>query len=68
MASLEDLLNNQLKDSPKKDDNDDAGIIKSTLSGIVSGVIKIPEGFFSLGANLIDFLIAHQELPFKSPI
>ena len=54
MASLEDLLNNQLKDSPKKDDNDDAGIIKSTLSGIVSGVIKIPEGFFSLGANLID--------------
>ena len=54
MASLEDLLNNQLKDSPKKDDNDDAGIIRSTLSGIVSGVIKIPEGAFSLGASLID--------------
>ena len=54
MASLEDLLNNQLKDSPNKDDNDDAGIIRSTLSGIVSGVIKIPEGAFSLGASLID--------------
>ena len=54
MATLEEVLNDQLKDSPNKDDNDDAGIIRSTLSGIVSGVIKIPEGAFSLGASLID--------------
>ena len=34
--------------------DDDIGVIRSTLSGIASGVFKIPEGFFSLGANLID--------------
>ena len=39
----------------KKDDNDDIGVIRSTLSGIASGVFKIPEGAFSLGANLLDF-------------
>jgi hypothetical protein len=31
------------------------GVIRSTLSGIASGVFKIPEGAFSLGANLLDF-------------
>jgi len=39
----------------KKDDDDDIGVIRSTLSGIASGVFKIPEGAFSLGANLLDF-------------
>ena len=34
--------------------DDDIGLIRSTLSGIASGVFKIPEGFFSLGANLLD--------------
>jgi hypothetical protein len=39
----------------KKNDDDDIGVIRSTLSGIASGVFKIPEGAFSLGANLLDF-------------
>ena len=39
----------------KYDDDDDIGVIRSTLSGIASGVFKIPEGAFSLGANLLDF-------------
>ena len=38
----------------KKDDDDDIGVIRSTLSGIASGLIKVPEGVFSLGAELID--------------
>ena len=54
MATLDELLKDQLKDTTKQDDDDDAGIIRSTLSGIVSGVIKIPEGAFSLGASIID--------------
>jgi hypothetical protein len=54
MATLDELLKDQLKDTSKQDDDDDAGIIRSTLSGIVSGVIKIPEGAFSLGASIID--------------
>ena len=33
---------------------DDIGVFRSTLSGIASGVFKIPEGFFSLGASLMD--------------
>ena len=39
--------NSEIKD-------DDVGVIRSTLSGVASGVFKIPEGFFSLGASLID--------------
>tara|TARA_R110002050_G_scaffold202367_3_gene337555 strand:+ start:583 stop:5085 length:4503 start_codon:yes stop_codon:yes gene_type:complete len=54
MATLEELLNDQLKDAPKQDDDDDIGIIRSALSGVASGVFKIPEGVFSLGASLID--------------
>ena len=38
----------------KKEKDDDVGVIRSTLSGIASGVFKIPEGAFSLGATLID--------------
>ena len=34
--------------------DDDIGLIRSTLSGLASGVFKIPEGFFSLGASLLD--------------
>jgi len=42
-------------DAKLKKDDDDVGIIRSTLSGIASGVFKIPEGAFSLGANLLDY-------------
>ena len=34
--------------------NNKVGTIESMLSGIVSGVIAIPKGFFSLGASLLD--------------
>ena len=35
-------------------DKKEVGTIRSILSGIGSGVFKIPEGIFSLGASLID--------------
>ena len=34
--------------------NNKVGVMESMLSGIVSGVIAIPKGFFSLGASLMD--------------
>ena len=40
------------RDSPES--NNKVGVIESMLSGIVSGVISIPKGFFSLGASLMD--------------
>jgi hypothetical protein len=46
------IENSPVEDNQKKDD--DVGVIRSTLSGVASGVFKIPEGFFSLGATLID--------------
>ena len=52
MASLKD--SGFIVGDSSSSDDDDIGIIRSTLSGIASGVFKIPEGFFSLGANLID--------------
>ena len=42
--------NNQLE-SP---DNQKVGTIESILSGVASGLIQIPKGFFSLGATLMD--------------
>jgi hypothetical protein len=60
MPTLEEL-NQRLKgisidlENNKKSNDDDIGVIRSTLSGIASGVFKIPEGAFSLGANLLDF-------------
>ena len=42
--------NNQLE-SP---DNQKIGTIESILSGVASGLIQIPKGFFSLGATLMD--------------
>ena len=52
MASLKD--SGFIVGDSSSSDDDDIGVIRSTLSGIASGVFKIPEGFFSLGANLID--------------
>ena len=34
--------------------NNKVGTIESILSGVVSGAIGIPKGFFSLGATLVD--------------
>ena len=38
----------------KEPDENDVGVIESVLSGVVSGLIKIPEGVVSLGASLYD--------------
>jgi hypothetical protein len=45
-----------LGDIDKKQDTEDkeVGTIRSILSGVASGLFKIPEGVVSLGANLID--------------
>jgi hypothetical protein len=40
---------------PDAEGNSEVGNIEAALSGIFSGVIKIPEGFVSLGAELLDF-------------
>ena len=34
--------------------NNKVGVIESMLSGVASGLIAIPKGFFSLGASLMD--------------
>ena len=34
--------------------NNKVGVMESMLSGIASGIIAIPKGFFSLGASLLD--------------
>ena len=36
------------------EENNDVGNVQSILAGLASGLIKIPEGFVSLGATLID--------------
>ena len=38
----------------KENKKDEVGTIRSILSGVASGLFKIPEGVVSLGANLID--------------
>ena len=47
MASLEDVLYG-------KSNNNKVGTLESILSGVASGIIAIPKGFFSLGATLMD--------------
>ena len=39
---------------PSTNKNNRIGVIESMLSGIASGIIAIPKGFFSLGASLMD--------------
>ena len=47
MASLEEVLYG-------KSNNNKVGTLESVLSGVASGIIAIPKGFFSLGATLMD--------------
>ena len=36
------------------EDNNEISQIQGAMAGIVSGAIKVPEGIFSLGAELMD--------------
>ena len=40
--------------TPDAESNNKVGVLESMLSGVVSGAIAIPKGFFSLGASLMD--------------
>ena len=40
--------------STPAENNNRVGTIESMLSGVASGLIAIPKGFFSLGASLMD--------------
>ena len=42
------------EESTSYDKNNKVGTIESVLSGVASGLIAIPKGFFSLGATLMD--------------
>jgi len=48
--TLQELIGK--KSSAEK--NNKVGVIESMLSGVASGLIAIPKGFFSLGASLLD--------------
>jgi hypothetical protein len=48
MASIEDVFYG------KSSNNNKVGTLESVLSGVASGLIAIPKGFFSLGATLLD--------------
>jgi len=54
MAKLGNLGGFDSSIGSSSSDDDDIGVFRSTLAGIASGVFKIPEGFFSLGASLMD--------------
>jgi hypothetical protein len=47
-------------------DNQKVGTIESVLSGVASGLIAIPKGFFSLGATLLWILVLDQNRGSKS--
>src|SRR5210317_1615639 len=40
---------------PQTEGNNEISNIEAALSGVISGAIKIPEGFVSLGAELMDY-------------
>jgi hypothetical protein len=37
------------------EENNEISNIEAAISGVASGILKIPEGFVSLGAELLDF-------------
>jgi hypothetical protein len=40
--------------------NSEIANIEAAISGVLSGVIKVPEGFVSLGAELLDFWFRYK--------
>ena len=45
---------NYLSAFKNAENNNKVGTIESMLSGVASGLIGIPKGFFSLGASIMD--------------
>ena len=55
MPSLDELLQQQTKqETIEPEKNSEISTLESVLAGIASGLIKIPEGFASLGATIMD--------------
>ena len=54
MAFLEDLQNTTTTTTDTVSEDNEVGTFQSIMAGIGSGLFKIPEGLFSLGATLID--------------
>ncbi len=54
MAFLEDLQNTTTATTDIVSEDNEVGTFQSIMAGIGSGLFKIPEGLFSLGATLID--------------
>ena len=55
MATLDEILAGKSKATTiSPEEENEISTIESVLAGIGSGLYKIPEGFFSLGAALID--------------
>jgi len=52
MSFVSDYNLEQNQKGPER--NNRVGVIESMLSGVASGLIGIPKGFFSLGASLLD--------------
>ena len=44
------------EEAPSEKKSDDVGFFESALAGVVNGVVRIPRGFFSLGAELYDLV------------
>ncbi len=54
MAFLEDLQTTNTTTTDTVSEDNEVGTFQSIMAGIGSGLFKIPEGLFSLGATLID--------------
>ena len=54
MAFLEDLQTTTTTTTDTVSEDNEVGTFQSIMAGIGSGLFKIPEGLFSLGATLID--------------
>ena len=44
------------EEAPSEKKSDDVGFFESALAGVVNGVVRIPRGFVSLGAELYDLV------------
>jgi hypothetical protein len=45
------------EEAPSEKKSEDVGFFESALAGVVNGVVRIPRGFVSLGAELYDLVV-----------